>query len=224
MIDAVWATTGAADGDLLVVPDGCSDLIWHGEHLLIAGPDRRARTVRVRAGAASCGVRLLPGRTRAAFGIGGEVLIDAVVPAEQVLGDDAKWLAERLAKTPVGDQAPVLHHWVAAACARSATAVDPVVAATVWSLASDPSQRVSDLAATAGYSERQLARRVKAETGHAPRPLARILRLRRAQRLADLHPDWRLTDLAHAAGYADHAHLARDCRELAASTPSSLLG
>ncbi len=58
--------------------------------------------------------------------------------------------------------------------------------------------------------------------GYGPKLLERVLRFRRAERLA-LHGA-SLAAVAVGAGYADQAHLVRECRLLAGSTPSQLFG
>ncbi len=67
-------------------------------------------------------------------------------------------------------------------------------------------------------SERQLRRRVTAAVGYGPKRLARVLRLRRALTAAEKGAG--LARAALGAGYADQAHFANDCRELAGVAPS----
>ncbi|MRT44320.1 AraC family transcriptional regulator, partial [Xylella fastidiosa subsp. multiplex] len=38
----VWRNTPAEAGVGRVLPDGCMDLLWHEDRLLVAGPDTRA--------------------------------------------------------------------------------------------------------------------------------------------------------------------------------------
>lgn len=94
---------------------------------------------------------------------------------------------------------------------------DLAVQAAVARLA-DPRQRIHELAADLGLSQRQLRRRFHDAVGYGPKTLQRILRLRRFLALAD-------GDLARAAteaGYADQAHLAHETRQLTGLTPSTL--
>jgi transcriptional regulator GlxA family with amidase domain len=82
-----------------------------------------------------------------------------------------------------------------------------------------PGERVDELAAALGFSERQLRRRFLAAVGYGPKTLQRVLRLRRF--LAERDVDG-LAAAAVGAGYADQAHLARDCRALTGLTPGQL--
>ena len=72
-------------------------------------------------------------------------------------------------------------------------------------------------------SERHLRRRFESSVGYGPKTLARVLRLQRFLALARADPDEGLAGLAAAAGYADQAHLSRDCAALTDRTPGALL-
>ena len=56
-----------------------------------------------------------------------------------------------------------------------------------------------------------------------PKTLDRILRLQRFLALGRADPSAGLARLAADAGYADQAHLGRDCRALADATPTQLI-
>lgn len=102
---------------------------------------------------------------------------------------------------------------------------DPQVAAAIGWLARQPHGRVADLPALIGLGERQLRRRFQVAVGYEPKRLARILRLQRLLALAASTPAGRgrLAALALAAGYADQAHMARECATLAGLAPGLLL-
>ena len=70
------------------------------------------------------------------------------------------------------------------------------------------------LAQAAELSPRQLERRFEQQVGFAPRRYARVVRLELAMALREKHPDWPLTRIAHAAGYADQAHFNREHRAM----------
>jgi transcriptional regulator GlxA family with amidase domain len=77
---------------------------------------------------------------------------------------------------------------------------------------------VDALAEELGLSERQLRRRCMAGVGYGPKTLQRVLRLRRFLRAgAD-----ELAKAAFDAGFADQAHLTRECRRLTGLPPSAL--
>ena len=80
----------------------------------------------------------------------------------------------------------------------------------------DSRVRVDRLAGELGFSERQLRRRFDDAVGYGPKTLQRVLRLRRFLAASG-------TDVAAAAidvGYADQAHLTRECRVLTGLAPT----
>ena len=93
----------------------------------------------------------------------------------------------------------------------------------VATLLRDPSARTEDVAGEVGLSERQLRRRCHAAAGYGPKTLQRVLRFQRFVRVLDAVAD--PPDLASAAayaGYADQAHLTRECAALSGLTPVAL--
>jgi len=74
-------------------------------------------------------------------------------------------------------------------------------------------------------SQSQLRRRFLAEIGIGPKALQRTLRFQGYLALAQAAQHGsRVADLAAEVGYADHAHLGRECLRLTGLTPRGLLG
>ena len=71
--------------------------------------------------------------------------------------------------------------------------------------------------------ERQLRRRFERAVGYGPATLVRIQRFQRFLALAERDPGAGLARLAFDAGYADQAHLTRECQRLAGRSPAALL-
>src|SRR5690606_36636135 len=82
---------------------------------------------------------------------------------------------------------------------------------------------VADLAADVGYSRQHLTRRFRSEFGPTPKLAARVIRLERARVALAASPGVSVAEVAAACGYADHAHLDRDCLALAGCTPTELV-
>jgi len=102
-------------------------------------------------------------------------------------------------------------------------APDPAVTQAAR-LLRDPATRAEDVAAEVGLSLRQLRRRCHAVVGYGPKTLQRVLRFRRFVARVDAHPDvLDLAAIAAEAGYADQAHLTRECARLAGLTPAALV-
>ncbi|HVE54928.1 MAG TPA: helix-turn-helix domain-containing protein [Ramlibacter sp.] len=82
---------------------------------------------------------------------------------------------------------------------------------------------VEAAAAACACSARQYRRRFRQAMGLAPAAWLRITRWERAvSRLASVASHDSLADVSVAAGYADQAHMTRDIRDLADSTPAQL--
>ena len=80
---------------------------------------------------------------------------------------------------------------------------------------------MAELGRRSGLSERQLRRRFVDAVGYGPKTLARVLRFQRFLALAAHGRD--LGASALDAGYADQAHLTRECRRLSGRTPAELV-
>jgi AraC-like DNA-binding protein len=212
-IACFWVRRG--DGNpVRVLPDGCTDIVWRaGGGVLIAGPDTEAWASRTSPGELIVGARLLPGAGGAALGVPLAELRNTRVPVEALGLDPREELSEcRDSEAAMAALARVTSRLVAH------RPPDPAVQAAVLRLF-DPTQRVEELATSLGFSERQLRRRFLAGVGYGPKVLQRVLRLRRFLRGADLEG---LAGAAAVAGYADQAHLSRECRALTGLTPGEL--
>ncbi len=197
-----------------ILPDGCVDLIWQagiGAHL--AGPDTHANLARLEPGAVIVGARFSAGAGGAALGLPLSELRDARVPVPESRGLHAA-LDPTAALRAVARTASRL---------VAAGPPDRAISAAAARL-SDPRQRVEALAGDLGLSERQLHRRCVAAVGYGPKLLQRVLRFRAfiaAAEAAGANAD--LGRLAHETGYADQAHLTRECTALSGLPPAALL-
>ena len=223
-IACLWAQVtpdGAGDREALVLPDACSDLIWEpGRGAFVAGPDTGPVRTVMKAGTVVIGVRFRPSAGGPALGVPLSELRDQRVDLSDLRRRDAR----RLPGTLDPDTA------VTRALDLAATLVangDPDPAATrAVVLLADPRARAEDVAAEIGLSMRQ-RRRCHAVVGYGPKTLQRVLRFRRfVGRIdaglpsgQDAHD---LAALAAQAGFADQAHLTRECRALAGLTPAML--
>jgi AraC-like DNA-binding protein len=204
-----------------VVPDACADIVWvHGERLVVAGPATGPALSEIPPGAAAVGVRFRVGAAGAALGLPARALLDRTVDLEELWGAAGAELAERLDAAP--DPRATLALLGAAVGRRRAERVplDPIVRAAAVR-AARPGVPVEALGAEVGLGERQLRRRFDDAVGYGPKTLQRILRFQRFLAIAQRETD--LAALAFAAGYADQAHLTRECRRLAGLPPAALL-
>jgi AraC-like DNA-binding protein len=206
-----WVRRGEGS-PVSVLPDGCSDIVWpSGGEPMIAGPDSEAWASPTRAGELMVGARFLPGAGGAALGVPLAELRNLRVPLaalgvpwdRELEGEPALSLLVRLALRLVVSAPP-----------------DRAVQAAVGRLL-EPGERVDLLASSLGFSERQLRRRFLSGVGYGPKTLQRVLRMRRF--LAGGRSSGGLVRAALEAGYADQAHLSRECRALTGLTPVELL-
>ena len=190
-----------------VLPDGCTDLIWVGGRLVVAGPDTRA-TVSEPSAAPTVGLRFAPGTGPAVFGVAAHQLRDARVPLRVLWPEpEVRELEERLASG--AGAAPLLE----AAAERHAEAHGGADPASPWmagELARGAS--VAEIARRLGITERHLYRRSLEAFGYGAKTLQRILRLNRALTL--IRSGSAPAIAALDAGYADQTHLAHDVRAL----------
>jgi hypothetical protein len=145
-------------------------------------------------GGATFGVRFRIGAAGAALGLPASELLDRSVPLEDVWRD-------------VPEVEDV--HELAAAVSRRGAEADALVRAAATGT---PRSAI-------GIGDRQLRRRFLDAVGYGPKTLERILRFQRFLMLGD-------DDLARRAldaGYADQAHLTRECTRLAGLPPAALL-
>jgi AraC-like DNA-binding protein len=196
VVRCLWEDTGQAPKR--VVPDGCVDLVESGDEVFVAGPDTMAWTWEKRAR----GVRFAPGRARDVLGLGADELRDQRVPLGDLWGKEGELLAER-----VLSGATSLTDVVAE---RRAGHADREIAALIARLDRGV-PRVSAALERFTLGERQLRRRFTLAVGYGPATYLRVTRFQRAIGLTGSAPD--LASLAFSAGYADQAHLSRDCRE-----------
>ena len=205
-VACVWTSVSRGG---VILPDGCVDLVWRGDGLIVAGPATGAIESPVPLGTTVFGVRFRLGVAGAALGVPAVEFADLSVDAEAVLGPGA---TDRVAE---GGMPALLALVRARLCP-----VDPLDRAAALAMAR-PETRVAELGAALGVSERQLRRRFLDAVGYGPKTLARVLRFQRFLELSGEHAD--LARLAFDAGYADQAHLTREARRLSGRTPSELV-
>ncbi|MEU9434781.1 helix-turn-helix domain-containing protein [Streptomyces sp. NPDC048252] len=210
----VWTNTpSAAPGTLPVLPDGCMDLLWRQDRLLVAGPDTRAH-VPDGPPVTWAGIRLFPGTAPALLGVPAHELRDRRVElADLWTVSEVRRLTDRVAAAP--------HPAVALEelALERAEPPDRALRRLVTALAAGGA--VAETADELGLGARQLHRRSLSAFGYGPKTLARILRLQRALALARQGVPY--ADTANRAGYADQAHLSRDVREFTGLTLGALL-
>jgi AraC-like DNA-binding protein len=211
-VACVWIGDGSA---VHVLPDACVDIVWTKGRLMVAGPATGPDLAAATPGQGRCGVRFRVGAAGAALGLPASELLDEIVPIEEIWGAAGPRLEDRvaLAERPLDVLVAGVHD-------RIAGARDDLLREAVFRLRGGEDS-VQRLARATAVSERQLRRRFERGVGYGPRTLRRVLRFQRFLGLAQ--GGGSLARMAADAGYADQAHLVRDCRRLAGATPTALL-
>ncbi len=235
-----WTLQGRPDAEAgadPVVPDGCVEVVLNfadrfrlhcedgGVELqaraLIAGQLTRSITIEPTGAIDLLGIRFHPWGAAPFFRVPAGDLRDRMfqldeVPAlSRVLGragdaqaPDARLALVERALLEVVSRAKAPHRAAPAAAAL-------VVAGTT---------SIRTVAARLGFTIRAVQQAFQHEVGISPKVLMRLARLQRAVGLSREGPGKTLSEIALDAGYYDHAHLSRDCREIARVTPTVLLG
>ena len=216
-VACLWGQDAAPGSDeVLVLPDGCCDLIWEqGAGAYVAGPDTGPAPARVSGALAA--VRFRPAAGGAILGLPLSELRDQRVGLRDVLPDAARQLPYDL---PVEQAAARLLDITGALVAAAEPDRAVLHAAR---LLTDSAASAERAAVATGVSPRQLRRRFHAAVGYGPKTLHRVLRFRRFVSAVDAGAALDLASLAASTGYADQAHLTRECAELAGLTPAALI-
>jgi AraC-like DNA-binding protein len=223
LVACTWerqASAGGA-GDVRILPDGCADLVWSTRGgLVVAGPDTGPVVYPLEPGYEAAGLRLRTGAAAEVLGLPLAELRDLRAPLEDIWGGDAVLLEERIACAPPSER-PLLLEQAVRPRARDVQ-TDSLVLASLPVLGGRGTS-VAELCRTLAISERALRRRFDHSIGYGPKKLDRILRFRRFLRRAASGAE-SLAATAAELGYADQAHLNRECRRLSGLTPAELLG
>ncbi len=233
------AWTARPTGRHRLVPDACMDLlcIWRDHDpvvtpdIWLCGPERTAWTFELPPVAVAVGVRFRPGCASLAFEVDASSMLDRRVRFDDVVGLDAADRVRAAIAAIAGiDGLDERASAFEAALAPWLRDVDRDELAFVDSmtdlLVRSPRVAQSHLATTAGITPRHLHRRLLRTFGHGSAMLGRQLRFQRFLAVREQASDaatWSLAELAAAAGYADQAHLSRDCRALTGLTVRNFL-
>ena len=230
-VECAWVLRSNPDGvreTRRILPDGCTDLVVTlGQSVDVFGPKNSFHLVSNRQN--FVGFRLRLGFAQAVMAVAPEEITGRSAPLEAIWGSSACGLEQHLLAAERPEAAiPILEK---ALLRRAANAPEPdrVVLTAVDRLRRFPNTRVNQLAAVLELSERQFRRRFQHHVGLSVKQLARVTRFQRL--VDDLRAHWQHSTgswvgwagLAHDHGYADQAHLVRECRNIAGVTPARLL-
>lgn len=229
-VASVWSLEVAPSGVVYehrTVPNGSVEIAYEvGTNLLhVVGPQRGPTVARVEPGTTLVGMRLRPGLAEPILGLPASELVDVHVEADRVWGHGAATLAERLAEAGSSEGAARLLEKEVTRRLAFASSPDPLVVAALGRLEPWRHRGVGEETADLFISPRQLRRRFVAALGYGPKTFQRLLRFQGFLALAQGRRDTlvSIVRLAQRAGYADQAHLTRECGVLTGLTPRAFL-
>ncbi len=191
----------------------------------VAGMHAAPSLVRAASPSWSCiELRLTPLAASRILGLPMHELTNRTVELEDVL-PEARELLDRLQDAPTWD---FRFDLVEGFLARRLDASIPPPPGVEWSWArlrrSGGRASIGALASELGWSHRRLIARFREHVGLAPKAVARVLRFDRAVAALRVPERAEIAEVAFACGYFDQAHLNREFRELAGTTPAAFVG
>ncbi len=199
-------------------------------HPQLVGPLTRSQVEVIPAYTTIVGVRFQPG-TAPPLPTALDDLVDQRLGLAELWGSSADRLVEAIARTRRPERAVVLLQAHLVREFRSAAGVDPLVGDAVKALMPWHPVNIDSLATHLALSTSQLRRRCLCAVGLSPKALQRTLRFQGFLALAQagVRATGRrgadgMAGLAVDVGYADQAHLSRECLRLTGLTPRQLLG
>lgn len=221
--------TAAPSGVHRLTPDACCDLLRiDGGRFVLCGPERTSWTFELPVGSTAVGVRFRPGLVRAVFGLDVSTILDRRVPFDEIVGPRRAAAADAAVARHDDPTArrTALVDVVRDIVTDGDTTLGPAPEAELIlrTLDESPSADQAELASALGVSVRTLHRVSTRHFGYGTATLARILRFQRFLSVVSTTGTPRpLAEYAARAGYADQAHLSRDCRAITSLTTQEFL-
>ena len=211
-----------------VFPDGCVDILWRNDaDAIVVGSMTKYRQAILTSGLYLAGIRLFPGRLAALARIPASEITDLEIPLSDIIGrrkySGPLFNADKSALLIEGE----LYRRAAGLLAddESSAPDAEIISLAVRRLATNPGLSIQQLASHFEMGERRLHRLFARTVGFGPKLFQRIARFQRFLQLVR-HPTAPASPapvlLALEAGYADQAHLNRDCREFSGRSPVEL--
>lgn len=176
-------------------------------------------------GAIECvDLKLTPLGAYTLLGVPMDELTGRVVDLADVLGPAGLRLTERLANTAGWDpRFAVLDEFLLRRAERGPSPAPEVVRAWRRLAGSGGAVPIGELAHEVGWSRRHLVTRFRQQVGLAPKTVARIIRFDGLLRRLGSTGRASWSRIATECGYYDQAHMNRDFREFAGTTPTAFL-
>ena len=225
-VHCYWVLEGCQAGPQVIYPDGRPEIVFHYGDPFVRDSREQARALY--AGQLTSPIIVQSGRRAGVFGVrftpaGGWAF--ARVPQTEITGAitclDNLWNLRDatdsiLTARSNAERIAIVERVLSARLPSHPDTIDLLAIAIADGHLPSREARMES-----GYSARQWERVFRERTGLRPKMLERIGRFRRAMHLSQSH---RWVDIAAICGYSDQAHLVRDFREFAGTTPSQTGG
>jgi AraC-like DNA-binding protein len=159
------------------------------------------------------------------FGISQSELIDSVLPAADILGNDNKNLTEQLSGyDSIFQMGALLDSYFVKKLSQQKTNYYTNILAHIANNISQKNGLVSidSIAYEYNMSVRTLERRFIDQVGMPVKLYARIAKFHHAVEDKMLHPEKNWTAITHENGYYDQSHFIKDCKEFSSRSPEEL--
>jgi AraC-like DNA-binding protein len=183
----VWINAIHRDhvGPIAVVPDGCVDLVWWGDRIVVAGPDISSAHSVPTPGTTLLGLRFQPGTAVGWLGLPLSEIVGRQVDLGEVWGQRARDLSAMIADAATA--ADRLRVWQSQLLQLMPDQVPDLEMRAVFDAmkrgGADP-RKLRSIQDRLAVSERTLRRRCHAHFGYGPKTLDRILRFQSVVRTA----------------------------------------
>jgi AraC-like DNA-binding protein len=169
---------------------------------------------------------LTPPAARALLGLPLRELTNRVVSFGDLIGPAEGELVERLPEAATWRARFALLDTAIGRRLEAAERTTPAPIVEAWDrlTRSHGQLEIGELAGDLGYSRRRLSTLFAEEIGLGPKTFARVIRFERAVGLLGRDDGARFAEIAHRCGYYDQAHLNRDFREFAGTSPGEYVG
>jgi AraC-like DNA-binding protein len=158
------------------------------------------------------------------FGVPMHELTNRVVDVDDLLGRDGNLVARLEAASTWKMRFELLDDVIAVRVSAARRPAPEIVWAWRALEHTNGAVPVGRLAELVGRSRRYLVARFREQLGLSPKTFARVVRFSRAVRLIHGSKRRSFVDLAHECGYFDQAHMIREFREFAGTTPVEFAG
>lgn len=212
----------------LIPPDACLSLAVASRRerpseVIVVGAHDGPLEVPIFPGDRYWGIRFWPDAGAACLGLAAEAWAGRNAPASGVLAstpDDVLDMLQRGAEDD--DVRDALGRW-ASTQRWETTPLDAAVRLAVLAIvAARGALPIQDLPKVTGLSSRTILRRFRAATGLTLKRYAKVRRAREAVARHHESPTTTWSRIAAEVGYADHAHLTREFREIHGAAPSEV--